>query len=95
MSDLTKEQIDAKIDEKTIIQNLRVEYNPILDIMKVFTESGVPLSITEKYMDVKNTTNPFLFNIPMNEYSDDDTDLKKKEIIDKLNEKDKFRTKVI
>lgn len=95
MSNLTSEQMDKIIDEKTIIQKMRVEYNPILDLMKVFTENGVPISITEKYMDVKNTTNPLLFNMPMTEYPPAEDEEKKNKEVDEINKKESFRSVVL
>ena len=92
---LTSEQMDKKIDEKTIIQNIIVEFNPILDTLKVLTANRVPISNTEKYSQVKNTINPLLFNMPMKIYSSDQDDIEKNKKVDEINEKEKFRTVVI
>lgn len=72
--ELTKEQMDAKIEEHTVRMTYKVEYNPILDLMKVFTEKGTPVSVIEGYNKVKNTMNPLLFGMNMDEYPEQDTE---------------------
>ena len=63
--------MDEKIDEKTIIKIVRLEYNPILDVMKTFTEKdNIPISVIYKYSVVKDNVNPFIFNVGLEEYLD-------------------------
>jgi len=61
--------MDEQIDEKTIIKTVRLEYNPILDVMKTFTEKdNIPISVINKYSVVKDNVNPFILNVGLNEY---------------------------